>query len=115
MSGLDKMRVLYVSAEVAPFAKVGGLADVAAGLPKAIKALGVDCRVILPYYQLIADNPRWKTSVIVENFDVRLNSVWTKTASLRQLEFEDMTYYFIETDEWFTESKDSASMYQPGG
>lgn len=115
MSGQDKMRVLYVSAEVAPFAKVGGLADVAAGLPKAIKNLGIDCRVILPYYQLIADNPRWKTSVIVDSFDVQLNPLWTKKATLRQLEFEGMTYYFIETDEWFTESKDSGSMYQPGG
>ena len=109
------MKVLYVSAEVAPFAKVGGLADVAAGLPKAIKALGQDCRVILPYYQMIADNPRWKTHTIVESFEVHMNPVWTKSASLHQLDFEGMTYYFIQTDEWFTEAKDSGSMYQPGG
>ncbi len=115
MPRLDKMRVLYVSAEVAPFAKVGGLADVAAGLPKAIKALGHDCRVILPFYQLIADNPRWKTTVLLESFDVHLNQDWTKKASLHQLDFEGMTYYFVGTDEWFTESKDSGSMYQPGG
>lgn len=115
MPGLGNMKVLYVSAEVAPFAKVGGLADVAAGLPKAIKALGHDCRVILPYYQMIADNPRWKTQVIVDSFEVSMNPVWTKTASLHQLEFEGMTYYFIQTDEWFTESKDSGSMYQTGG
>ena len=115
MSGHDEMRVLYVSAEVAPFAKVGGLADVAAGLPKAIKALGHDCRVILPYYQLIAENTRWKTKVVVEKFEVALNPVLTKKAQLRQLEFEGMTYYFIETDEWFTEAVDSASMYRPGG
>lgn len=115
MSGLGNMKVLYVSAEVAPFAKVGGLADVAAGLPKAIKALGHDCRVILPYYQMIADNSRWKTKVIGESFEVQMNPVWTKTASLHQLEFEGITYYFIQTDEWFTEAKDSGSMYQPGG
>lgn len=115
MSGLDTMRVLYVSAEVAPFAKVGGLADVAAGLPKAIKSLGHDCRVILPYYQLVADNPRWKTKVVLDSFSVPLNPVWTKTASLHQLEYEGMTYYFVETDEWFNESKDSGSMYRPGG
>ena len=115
MSGLDKMRVLYVSAEVAPFAKVGGLADVAAGLPKAIKALGHDCRVILPYYQLIADNPRWKAKVIIDSFEVALNPIWIKTASLHQIDFEGMTYYFVSTDEWFTESKDSGTMYQPGG
>lgn len=115
MPGLDAMRVLYVSAEVAPFAKVGGLADVAAGLPKAIRALGTDCRVILPYYQLIAENPRWKTQVVVKDFQVTMNPLWTKKASLHQLEFEGMIYYFIETDEWFTESKSSASLYQPGG
>lgn len=115
MSGQNMMRVLYVSAEVAPFAKVGGLADVAAGLPKAIKSLGHDCRVILPYYDLIAKNPRWKTKVVLDNFQVPLNPVWTKRASLRQLEYEGMTYFFVETDEWFTEAKDSASMYQPGG
>ena len=115
MSGQDSMRVLYVSAEVAPFAKVGGLADVAAGLPKAIKSLGHDCRVILPYYQLIADNPRWKTKVVVDSFKVDMNPAWSKTARLRSLDLEGVTYYFVETDEWFTESKDSASMYQPGG
>ncbi len=109
------MRVLYVSAEVAPFAKVGGLADVAAGLPKAIKALGHDCRVILPHYQLISDNPRWKTSVLLKDFEVQLNPTWSKNASLHQLDFEGMTYYFVGTDEWFIESKDSASLYQPGG
>jgi starch synthase len=115
MSGLGKMKVLYVSAEVAPFAKVGGLADVAAGLPKAIKVLGHDCRVILPFYQMIADNPRWKTQAILESFEVQMNPVWAKTASLHQLDFEGMTYYLIQTDEWFTEAKDSSSMYQPGG
>jgi starch synthase len=47
------MQVLFVSAEVAPFAKVGGLADVAAGLPPALRALGLDVRVIMPRYGTI--------------------------------------------------------------
>jgi starch synthase len=47
------MNVLLVSAEVDPFAKVGGLADVAGSLPKALRGLGIDARVLMPYYQFI--------------------------------------------------------------
>jgi starch synthase len=44
------MRVLFVSAEVYPFAKTGGLADVSAALPAALQDLGADVRVLLPAY-----------------------------------------------------------------
>jgi starch synthase len=39
-----------LSAEVVPFAKTGGLADVAGSLPKAIHTLGHDIRVAMPRY-----------------------------------------------------------------
>ncbi len=44
------MKVLLASAEVAPFAKVGGLADVAGSLPKALAQQDIDIRVIMPKY-----------------------------------------------------------------
>lgn len=47
--------VLLVSSEVAPFAKTGGLADVAGSLPKALKLAGLDVRVVLPRYRGIGD------------------------------------------------------------
>lgn len=42
------MKVLFATAEVAPFAKVGGLADVAAALPHSLKAMGHDVRIVTP-------------------------------------------------------------------
>ena len=44
------MKVLYVSSEVAPFAKTGGLADVAGSLPIALEEEGVDVRVAMPRF-----------------------------------------------------------------
>ncbi len=46
-------RVLFVASECAPYAKCGGLGDVVASLPKALRTLGVDARVAIPLYDSI--------------------------------------------------------------
>jgi starch synthase len=51
----EPLKILFLSAEAAPFAKTGGLGDVAGSLPKALKALGHDIRVVMPAYQQIED------------------------------------------------------------
>jgi starch synthase len=53
------MDILFVSAEVVPYVKTGGLADVAGALPPELRTLGHDARIVLPYYQRIKYGP-WK-------------------------------------------------------
>ena len=45
------MKILFASSEAHPLIKTGGLADVAGALPKALRDLKQDVRLILPAYQ----------------------------------------------------------------
>ncbi len=47
------MRVIYASTEVYPALKTGGLADVNAALPQAMRAAGADVRLVLPAFPAI--------------------------------------------------------------
>ncbi len=53
MEKATTMKVLFLAAEVAPFAKAGGLADVTGALPKALAERGMDVRVVMPKYNKI--------------------------------------------------------------
>src|SRR6516164_5785737 len=52
-----KIKVLLAASEVAGFAKTGGLADVAASLPRALAERGHECAVILPLYRSVRTGP----------------------------------------------------------
>jgi len=47
------MQILFVTSEVEPFSKTGGLADVSAALPKALERLGHKIYVITPKYKMV--------------------------------------------------------------
>jgi starch synthase len=70
------MRILFVAAEAAPVAKVGGMGDVVGALPKVLRAMGHDVRIFMPYYGFLPDkmtvpkDPIWYGYAMFQNFQV---------------------------------------------
>lgn len=93
------MKVLFVSTEVDPFIKTGGLADVSYALPKALKAMGVDVRIIMPKYGDISQNYTTKMSQL-SSFGVAVG--WrNQYCGLQYLSYEGIPVYFVDNEYYF--------------
>lgn len=70
------MQILFVAAEAAPLAKVGGMGDVVGALPKVLRQLGYDARIMIPYYGFLPDkidipkDPVWRGNAMFNDFAV---------------------------------------------
>jgi starch synthase len=65
----QKLKILMLSSEVSPLAKVGGLADVVGSLPLAIKKFGCDVRLVIPLYGTI-NHKKYKLKKIHSNINI---------------------------------------------
>ncbi len=96
-------KVLFVTAEAAPFASTGGMGEVCASLPRALVKMGkADARVMMPLYEDVAY--RYKEQMtFVTNINVGLS--WrNQYCGLFKLEYEGVTYYFIDNEYYFKRS-----------
>lgn len=97
MSG-DGLKILFVASEVGPFVKSGGLGDVAGSLPRALHALGVDVRVVLPKYGAINDGAL-RGLRCLDNMEVKLD--WRRPRGGVLTFDSDLPIYLIENDHYF--------------
>jgi len=88
------LKVLVATAELAPFAKLGGVADVAAALSKELRRLGHDVRVVLPRYRQV-DIAKHGLRPVVTDLQVPLGSQ-RLAATIYEGRLSDMVVYFVD-------------------
>lgn len=65
---LRRIKILFVTSELYPLVKTGGLADVSASLPAALQSLGLDVRILLPGYAgVMAQLPHTRKAALISN------------------------------------------------
>ncbi|KUO68977.1 MAG: glycogen synthase [Clostridia bacterium BRH_c25] len=96
---MNNLNVLFAASEAVPFAKTGGLADVAGTLPKELISLGADVRLIMPKYKAISQS-------FVDRMEyigyVYVDLAWRhQYCAVLKLEHEGVTAYFIDNEFYF--------------
>ena len=95
------MKILIAAPEVVPFAKTGGLADVAGALPKALKELRHDVRVILPKYKMV-DSKKYDLTKIYDGIKVPVGDK-IELADIYEATIPGtkVPVYFIDNEKYF--------------
>ncbi len=98
----NRLKVLFVTTELAPFSKVGGLGDVAGSLPKALSQAGVDVRVVTPAWpgvlEKVAESGLKTTNIktkVYSAYDWRIHS-----AQIVKADVKGVTTYFLKSDDY---------------
>jgi starch synthase len=94
------LRVLFATPEAAPFAKTGGLADVAGALPKFLQPLGCELVLVMPYYQAVKRSGL-PLQYLSEKIEVLLGNEIIEADIYKGHLTQDIPIYFIGREEFF--------------
>ena len=98
------MKVAICVSEAVPFAKTGGLADVAGALPKALKDRKIEPIVVMPAYKSVLDK-NFNLELVSGGLSVKLNETSTTGFDLYRTKHEGIDFYFIRNDNFFGRDK----------
>ena len=93
------LNVMFVSPEAVPFAKTGGLADVAGALPIALSKLGLRVCLLMPLYGIIRQC-NFPLTKVFSDLEVDFNFSPLKF-DVYSAEVDGVIFYFVERDEFF--------------
>ena len=96
----DEVKVLFLTPEAVPFAKTGGLADVAGALPNALRHLGAEVEVMLPFYRVVRAG-KLQARPLLKDLAVPLGNS-ELTAQVLGAKTEDgLSVYFIDREDLY--------------
>jgi starch synthase len=98
---MDKpLRVLLVTPEAVPFAKTGGLADVAGALPGYLQALGCQLTMVMPYYRMVKESG-FPLRYLGQEIEIPIGDEILRADIYHIQMNQDIPVYFIGRDEFF--------------
>lgn len=96
----NKCKILFVASEVEPFAKTGGLADVAGSLPVELALMGYDVRIAMPRYKKIDVKMKYVCDFPVL-IDYRKETCAVRESTIKVSKDVNVPVYFIDNYQYF--------------
>lgn len=98
--GTGTLKLLFAVSEMVPYAKTGGLGDVAGALPEALLRRGCDVRVCIPCYRVVRERAG-ETARAIDRLRVPMGGAWLEAGILEIRTEQGVPVYAVEREDLF--------------